>query len=285
MERAHTFFANLIVSNPKKTNERRPQQAHPRSSEHNRKSTNFSCELLFLDPHQLFVSRGEKRHQHSLGPPCPYMFASFPFVGEFLRRPFPVTFSSGLQTSWSILSNTETICLWPKEKLGGRKKKKTGQPTCKLHKRSRFGHSRCRHSFGIHNMPSMSHETTGHLQMLLPNQRGETCLLLTQNKLQQSPTSPAANLQRGRFSLRGVLNSFFVHLLSEDELSGSTFGEVGFLPYEMWIQDKNSHHSRNSGRAKVKTLPQVQNGSVSRGVSDVKHTGIQQPSLEPRKHL
>lgn len=124
MERAHTFFANLIVSNPKKTNERRPQQAHPRSSEHNRKSTNFSCELLFLDPHQLFVSRGEKRHQHSLGPPCPYMFASFPFVGEFLRRPFPVTFSSGLQTSWSILSNTETICLWPKEKLGGRKKKK-----------------------------------------------------------------------------------------------------------------------------------------------------------------
>lgn len=67
---------------------------------------------------------------------------------------------------------------------------------------------------------------------------------------------------------------FFFHLLSENELSGSTFGEMGFLPYEMWIQDKNGLHSRNSGRAKVKTLPQVQNGNVCRGVSGVKHTGI-----------
>ena len=124
-------------------------------------------------------------------------------------------------------------------------------------------------------MPFMPYKTTGHLQMLLPNQRGETCLLLTQNKLQQSPTSPAANLQRGRFSLHGILNFFFFfHLLSENELSGSTFGEMGFLPYEMWIQDKNGLHSRNSGRAKVKTLPQVQNGNVCRGVSGVKHTGI-----------
>lgn len=43
---------------------------------------------------------------------------------EFLRRVFPATFSSGLQRSLSILSGTEAISLWPKEKLGGRKKKK-----------------------------------------------------------------------------------------------------------------------------------------------------------------
>lgn len=210
MERAHTeFFANLIVSNPKKTNERRPQQAHPRNSEHIRKSTNFSCEFLFLDPRQLCLQRRKKTPALPATSLSIYV-CTIPLREWIPEKALPCYILFWLQTSWSILSDTETICLWPKEKLGGRqkKKKKTGQPTCKLRKRSRFGHSRCRHSFGIHNMPFMPHETTGHLQMLLPNQHGETCLLLTQNKLQQSPTSPAANLQRGRFSLRGILNSF-----------------------------------------------------------------------------
>lgn len=52
-----------------------------------------------------------------------YLHAT-PRADEFLRRAFPATFSSGLQRSLSILSGTEAISLWPKEKLGGRKKKK-----------------------------------------------------------------------------------------------------------------------------------------------------------------
>lgn len=39
----------------------------------------------------------------------------------------------------------------------GKKKKKKGQPTCELPKRSRSGYSRCRLSFGIHNMPLIPH--------------------------------------------------------------------------------------------------------------------------------
>lgn len=127
MERAHTeFFANLIVSNPKKTNERRPQQAHPRNSEHIRKSTNFSCEFLFLDPRQLCLQRRKKTPALPATSLSIYV-CTIPLREWIPEKALPCYILFWLQTSWSILSDTETICLWPKEKLGGRQKKKKKQ--------------------------------------------------------------------------------------------------------------------------------------------------------------
>ena len=245
-----SFVQVLIVSNPKKTNERAPRQAHLRSSKHIRKPTNnFSCELLFLDPHQFFVSggRGGRTPELSVTSLFIYLHAT-PRADEFLRRAFPATFSSGLQRSLSILSGTEAISLWPKEKLGGRKKKRPAylrasqtEQVWVQQMQTQFWNPQ----YAIH--PSRDNWTQ-HLRMLLPNQPGEICLLLTQNKLQQRPTSTAADFHMGRFSLHIILNSFFP-LWREDVSSGSLFGEVGFFLYGMWIQNKNGCCPRNFGNS------------------------------------
>ena len=196
-------------------------------------------------------------------------------MGEFLRRPFPVTFSSGLQTSSSSLSETETIVFGQKRNSGEGKKKKQ-QASLLVSFANGAG-------LGIADAGTVLESTICHSCLTRRRDIFKCCCRTNVGK--HACCLPKTSFNKVQLLLLQICRGkvfptwnfelfFFFHLLSENELSGSTFGEMGFLPYEMWIQDKNGLHSRNSGRAKVKTLPQVQNGNVCRGVSGVKHTGI-----------